>query len=98
MAHWRAVCGNWYLDVSYEALINDQENVSRGLIEFVGLEWQPECLDFHDNASPVATASAAQVRQPVYRDALQRWRRYESQLESLASALRAGGVDIDSAG
>jgi tetratricopeptide (TPR) repeat protein len=54
MAHWRAVCGNWYLDVSYEALINDQENVSRGLIEFVGLEWQPECLDFHDNASPVA--------------------------------------------
>lgn len=95
MAHWQELLGDWFLDVSYEALVEDQEQVSREMIEFCGLEWQESCLEFHRNVSPIATASSAQVRQPVYRDALQRWRRYESELEPLTSMLRAGGIDID---
>ena len=95
MTHWNDLLGDWYLDVSYEALVEDQEKVSREMIEFCGLEWQDACLDFQHNASPIATASSAQVRQPVYRDALQRWRSYETELEPLARRLRAAGIDVD---
>jgi hypothetical protein len=65
------------------------------MIEFCGLEWQEACLEFHRNDAPVATASSAQVRQPVYREALQRWRKYEAQLQPLAGLLRQGGIDIE---
>jgi hypothetical protein len=95
MSHWQEVLGDWFMDVSYEALVEDQERISRAMIEFCGLEWQDACLDFQRNASPIATASSAQVRQPIYRDALQRWRHYETQLEPLATMLRDGGIDVD---
>lgn len=94
MHHWRELCGGWFLDLSYEELVDDQEGVSRRIIEFCGLEWQPACLEFHNNAAPVATASSAQVREPVNRDALHRWRHYARQLDPLAGRLRAGGIDI----
>jgi tetratricopeptide (TPR) repeat protein len=95
MQHWRDVLGDWFMDVSYESLVDAQENVSRVMIEFCGLEWQEACLEVHRNDAPVATASSAQVRQPVYREALQRWRKYEAQLQPLAGLLRQGGIDIE---
>jgi hypothetical protein len=95
MQHWRDVLGDWFMDVSYESLVDAQENVSRVMIEFCGLEWQEACLEFHRNDAPVATASSAQVRQPVYREALQRWRKYEAQLQPLAGLLRQVGIDIE---
>jgi thioredoxin-like negative regulator of GroEL len=94
MDHWRAVAPTALLDISYEALVNEQENTSREIIDYCGLEWDRNCLDFHKNASAVSTASSAQVRRPVYRDALQRWRRYETQLQPLAQTLINAGIDI----
>ena len=78
MAHWRAVLPRGFiLDVPYEALVEDQETWSRKMLEFIGLEWDPRCLDFHTNNRQVTTASAWQVRQKIYRSSVARWRNYE---------------------
>jgi hypothetical protein len=95
MDHWRAVVPDSFLELRYEDLVDSQEAVSRRLVEYCGLAWEPACMAFHENAAPVATASAAQVRRPVYRDALQRWRRYERELEPLAAKLAAAGIELD---
>ena len=94
MNHWRAIFPDRILDVSYEEIIGNQESVSRALIDHCGLEWQDRCLTFHKNDAPVATASAAQVRSPIYRSALARWRRFETQLEPLITKLRDGGIEV----
>lgn len=93
MDHWRAVAPGRILDVDYEALVADQEVVSRRIIDHCGLDWQDACLTFHENAAPAATASAAQVRQPIHARSVGLWRRYADQLSPLAAALAAGGVD-----
>jgi tetratricopeptide (TPR) repeat protein len=94
MRHWREVIGSAWLEVEYEDVVADQEQVSRQLISHCGLEWDNRCLDFHSNEKVVTTASAAQVRKPVYADSVGRWRRYASQLEPLARALEANGIVI----
>lgn len=93
MDHWRTVLPGRFLDVDYEALVTGQEPVSRRIIAHCGLEWRDACLRFHENAAPAATASAVQVRQPIHDRSVGLWRRYARQLEPLAAALRAGGVD-----
>ncbi|WP_191621192.1 tetratricopeptide repeat-containing sulfotransferase family protein [Marinihelvus fidelis] len=93
MAHWRAVLPGRFLDVDYEALVTDTEPQLRRLLDGAGLDWDPGCMDFHRQATPTATASAAQVRRPVYSDSVGRWRRYERQLAPLAAKLRQEGVD-----
>lgn len=87
MDHWHRVLPGRILDVNYEDIIADQEGQTRRLLSHVGVDWDPACLDFHTNASPTATASAAQVRQPLYASAVGRWRRYERELEPLAAML-----------
>ena len=78
MAHWRAVLPSGFiLDVPYEALVADQETWSRKILDFVGLEWQAQVLDFHTTQRVVITASAWQVRQKVYKSSVARWRNYE---------------------
>jgi tetratricopeptide (TPR) repeat protein len=94
MRHWRSVFPGRILDVSYEDLVDNQEPVSRDLIAHCGLEWEPACLEFDRNQAPVATASAAQVRKPVYRDALARWRRFEKPLSPLIERLLKAGISI----
>ncbi|MEO8366708.1 MAG: sulfotransferase [Pseudoxanthomonas sp.] len=98
MAHWRqALPATQLLEVDYEELVADQENVSRKLVDFVGQPWEDACLAFEHNAAPSLTASAAQVRQPIYRSSVALWRRYESELAPLKAAFEAAGVVIDSA-
>jgi hypothetical protein len=92
MDHWRAVLPGVILDVDYEALVSDQEAVSRQVIAHCGLDWEDACLSFFENAAPAATASAAQVRQPIHARSVGLWRRYQKELEPLAAALAAGGV------
>ena len=78
MAHWRAVLPpGFILEVPYEELVTDQETWSRKMLEFIGLEWDPRCLEFHTNERPVTTASAWQVRQKIYKSSVARWRNYE---------------------
>jgi tetratricopeptide (TPR) repeat protein len=78
MAHWRAVLPpGFILDVPYEALVADQETWTRKMLDFIGLEWDDRCLDFHKNTRQVVTASAWQVRQKIYKNSVARWRNYE---------------------
>jgi len=80
MEHWRNVLPLPMHEVSYEELVRDQEGVSRRLVEWCGLEWEPGCLEFHKTRRTVATASAAQVRQPIHTQAVARWRNYAPHL------------------
>jgi tetratricopeptide (TPR) repeat protein len=93
MQHWRDVLPGQFLDLDYETLVDQQEITTRNMLEFCNLEWEDSCLEFHKNTSPAATASAAQVRQPVYRSSVQRWRTYADELAPLADFLSAHGVD-----
>jgi hypothetical protein len=78
MAHWRAVLPpGFILDVPYAELVGDQERWSRKMLEFIGLEWDPACLEFHATKRQVVTASAWQVRQKIYTNSVGRWRHYE---------------------
>jgi hypothetical protein len=75
------------IEVNYEKLVTDLEGQSRRLIEFLGLDWEPACLDFHRTERMVATVSHWQVRQPIYTSSIGRWRRYEKHLGPLFAAL-----------
>jgi tetratricopeptide (TPR) repeat protein len=78
MKHWRdALPEDVILDVPYEGLVDDQEGWSRKMLQFVGLPWEPRCLDFHRADRSVMTASKWQVRQKINRSSLERWRNYE---------------------
>ena len=93
--HYQALMAHWHhvfppgriLDVHYEYLVADLEGQARRIVEYCGLEWDPRCLDFHKTERPVRTASATQVRQPLYSTAIQRWRAYESFLTPLLAEL-----------
>jgi tetratricopeptide (TPR) repeat protein len=87
MDHWRSVLPLKMLEFDYEALVGDQEGESRKMIEFVGLEWDDACLDFHKTERSVSTASKSQVRQPIYQSSVGAWRRFEARLGPLAKAL-----------
>lgn len=71
------------LDFHYEELVSDFENQARRLIEFLDLEWHPDCLQYNKQQTQVATASKMQVRKPIYRSAVQAWKKYESHLQPL---------------
>ncbi|HEX5487854.1 MAG TPA: sulfotransferase [Rhodanobacteraceae bacterium] len=96
MAHWQQVFPGRILEVSYESLVADQETQTRAMLEFCGLRWDPACLAFEANRAPTATASAAQVRSPIRRDAVQRWRFYEKQLAPLAGMMAQAGIAVAS--
>jgi hypothetical protein len=90
MAHWRAVLpASVFLEVDYEELVGDPETQTRRLLAHCGLEWDSACLAFHQTRRAVRTASAAQVRQPLHRGAIGRWRRYETLLAPLLAELEA---------
>jgi len=92
MAHWQRVLPGRILEVSYEALVDSQEEHTRRLLEFCQLSWDERCLQFEKNEAPVNTASAVQVRTPMYRTAIQRWKKYEAQLAPLLDLLQAEGI------
>lgn len=96
MAYWREKFPGRILEIRYEELVENQEAITRRIIEFCGLPWNEACLRFEDNPSAVATASAVQVRAPIYRGALQRWKKYGSRLQPLRDLLESAGVDVES--
>jgi len=75
------------LDVQYENLVTNSEAEARRLIAYCGLDWNDRCLEFFANDRSIRTASVVQVRQPIYRTSLQRWKRYERHLGPLLDAL-----------
>ena len=86
MDHWRTVLPTGQmLEVWYEDLIQDREVATRRVIDFLGLEWDDACLHPEANRRAVETPSAWQVRQPVYRSSIGRWKNYELWLGELRS-------------
>jgi Flp pilus assembly protein TadD len=87
MKHWyRVLPSGRMLDVRYEEVVADLEGQARRIIAYCGLDWDDRCLSFHKTDRPVRTASATQVRQPIYSSAIGRWRVYEEHLGPLLSA------------
>jgi tetratricopeptide (TPR) repeat protein len=87
IAHWLKVLPLPMLQVQYEDLVADLEGQSRRIISFLGLPWNPRCLDFHKTERTVQTASDWQVRQPIYTRSVGRWRNYERHLGPLFESL-----------
>jgi tetratricopeptide (TPR) repeat protein len=86
-SHWRNVLPVPMHEILYEQFIDDFENEARRLIAACGLNWEPACLLFHQTSRPVRTASVTQVRQPLYRKAVARWKHYETPLAALFARL-----------
>ncbi len=97
MDHWHAVLPGVICDVSYEELVADPPQQCRRLLERCGLPWQDEVLEFHQSRAASTTASAAQVRQPIYRSSVKKWRNFESQLQPVVRRLAEAGL-VDAAG
>jgi tetratricopeptide (TPR) repeat protein len=92
MAHWRRILpAQSMLQVHYEEVVADLEGQARRILAYCGLPWDQRCLSFHETDRPVRTASASQVRQPLYKSAVGRWRDYEDDLGPLLAALGYGG-------
>ena len=74
-------------DLDYAEMINDQENTTRRLLNFCQLDWEEECLKFYETKRSINTASSEQVRQPIYKGALNSWRLYEEHIGPLIEIL-----------
>jgi hypothetical protein len=85
--HWRRVLPTPVLEVDYEQLVADPETHSRRIVEHCRLDWSPACLNFAGSTRAVRTASTAQVRSPIYRTSVGRWRNYEKALAPLFAGL-----------
>nr|WP_250646748.1 tetratricopeptide repeat-containing sulfotransferase family protein [Pseudemcibacter aquimaris] len=82
--HWHSVLPkNRLIDVHYEKVVDDLENQAKRIIKFVGLEWDDKCLEFHKNKRTVHTASVAQVRKPIYKSSVERWKNFGDHLKPL---------------
>jgi type IV pilus biogenesis/stability protein PilW len=91
MKHWEKVLPKGVLKVvEYENVVADMEKEGRALIEFIGLEWDDKLLDFHKSSRPVKTASVAQVRKPIYKTSVKRWKKYGKGLQPLVDAIEKG--------
>lgn len=95
MAFWRRVLPGRVLEMRYEDLVADQETQTRRLIAHCGLSWTDACLDFHTNSAPVSTPSAAQVRRPMYRDSVARWKRHADALAPVRQFFERAGIAVD---
>jgi hypothetical protein len=90
MAHWRRVLpADAMLDVPYEDMVEDFEPWARRIVAYCGLEWDDACLSFHETKRPVRTASASQVRRPIFKSSIGRWLAYKDLLDPLIKELPA---------
>ncbi|TIO06489.1 tetratricopeptide repeat-containing sulfotransferase family protein [Mesorhizobium sp.] len=87
MRHWNEVFPGLIFESRYETLVEDQEAQSRRLIEYLGLPWDDACLRFFDRDGSVNTPSRWQVRQPIYKSSVKRWKNYENEIQPLIQSL-----------
>ena len=88
MAHWEKVLPGFMHPLNYEEMVADQQHQTKRLLDFCGLPWDEACLAFHKTERRVQTASSVQVRQPMYKDSVELWKRYEVQLEPLRKEIQ----------
>jgi tetratricopeptide (TPR) repeat protein len=92
MEHWIRTFPGRIHEVFYDELVDDQERVSRSMLEHCGLEWNPQCLHFHKLNRIINTISYDQVRQPLYKGSVNRWRNYAKHLSSLIEVFDTAGL------
>ena len=95
MQHWNNVLPDVVYTVEYEKLIDDFEPEVHRLLEHCGLDYEEACLRFHENRTASTTASTVQVRQPVYRSSVGKWRQYSEHLAPLIAKLEDEGIALD---
>jgi len=96
MKHWRAALPTGHIyDIYYEDLVADLSGQTRKLLDYLCLEWEEACENFYTNKQASTTGSASQVRQPIYRSSMGKWRMFERHLGPLRSALEGAGIRID---
>src|SRR5208282_5819441 len=94
MQHWEAIMPRALYQVSYEDLVANQLVETRKLLDYCGLELEETCIAFHQNTAASTTASASQVRRPIYNSSVSQWRHYEQQLSELRSELTSAGYRV----
>ena len=94
MDHWYTLFSDSMHTILYENLVENTQSESRRLLDYCGLKWQNRVSEFYQSDAPSTTASASQVRQPVYRSSVGKWRNYEQQLLPLATILESAGIRI----
>ena len=87
MAHWEDVLPGFVLTVNHEDVVNDLETQVRRMLNFIGLEFEQSCVDFHKTKRNIKTPSSEQVRQPIYKSAVEQWRNFEPHLGPLKKVL-----------
>lgn len=95
MGHWHEAMPGVIHDLPYEQLVRSPRETSQALLHFCGLDWHEGCLEFHNNPAPSTTASAAQVRRPIYSSSIGLWKNYRAELAPLEARLRACDIDTD---
>jgi tetratricopeptide (TPR) repeat protein len=92
MEHWHTVLPGVIHTIKYESLVDDIESKTRLMLDACGLEWQEQCLRFYENKEASTTASTAQIRRPIYKSSVGKWRDYEEQLQPATEILQQAGV------
>ena len=93
--HWREALGERLVEIDYEALVSDQEAQTRLLLDALGLRFEEACLNFEQNRAASNTASSVQIREKAHTRSVNRWKKYEKQLQPLRNCLEAGGVEVE---
>ena len=95
MAFWHQSFPGRIYDLHYESLVTEPENSVRELLGFLGLNWESNCLEFYKKKEAVKTASISQVRQPLYKSSIEKWRKFEKHLQPLKEYLISQGLKIE---
>jgi len=91
--HWQTSLSEKIIEVSYEELVSDQETVTRRLLNQLGLEFQVACVNFDKNTNPTSSASAAQVREKIHTESVNKWQNFKQELQPLIAELTNVGID-----
>jgi hypothetical protein len=97
MEHWNTVLPDVIYRVDYEELVENVEKESRDIVNYCDLDWQPQCLRFYESRTASTTASAVQVRQPVYTSSVGRWQKFRKPLQPVVEILSDAGI-VDAEG
>jgi len=92
MKFWNDAFGSNIINIKYEDLVQDPNKEFSSIFKHCDLQWHSERLDYHDKNTAVGTASAAQVRQPIYTSSIQKWRKFEPHIEPLKTKLKMLGL------
>lgn len=89
MQHWRDIAKDRFIEIQYEETVSNLEETARKMINFIGLDWDPACLEPHKQKRSVLTASKTQVIKPVYKSSVKSWKKYEEELQPLINGLKS---------